>query len=66
MNYIEEMKKLRKDYECQCIENGRKQDQIIELKRKLREMEETLKHKEHEIEVLKEAVHDRNTNSKRK
>ena len=41
MNFIEEMKKLKYDYQCQCIENGKKQDTIIELKRKIREMDET-------------------------
>ena len=53
MNYIEEMKKLRHDYECQCVENGRKQDQILELKRKLREREETIKRLEIENNALK-------------
>ena len=66
MNFIDEMKKLRKDFECQCIENGRKQDQIIELKRKLREIEEQLKSKNEEVRILKEALNDRSTNTKRK
>lgn len=66
MNFIEEMKKLKKDYECQCIENGRKQDQILELKRKLREREEEVEKLKAEIKVLKEVAHDRGTNPKRK
>lgn len=66
MNYIEEMKKLRYDYECQCIENGKKQDQILELKRKLREREKEIEKLKAEIKVLKEVVNDRVTNPKRK
>lgn len=66
MNYIEEMKKLRHDYECQCIENGKKQDQILELKRKLREREEETEKLKAEVKILKEIANDRITNSKRK
>lgn len=56
MNFIEEMKKLKYDYQCQCIENGKKQDTIIELKRKIREMEEAIKKLTEENKLLKGVV----------
>lgn len=62
MNYIEEMKKLRYDYECQCKENGRKQDIIIELKRKIREQEDKITNLETHLKLLKEvSKNGRNT-----
>ena len=60
MNYLEEIKNLRHNYECQCIENNRKQDRIINLKRKIREMEEELNKLREENKLLKEVVKDDN------
>ena len=65
MNYIEEMKKLRNNYDCQCIENGKKQDQIYELKRKIREMEEELNKLKEENKLLKEVCNDRKHNTRK-
>lgn len=62
MNILEEMKKLKYDYECQCKENGRKQDIIIELKRKIRELEDKNANLETQIKLLKEvSKNGRNT-----
>lgn len=62
MNILEEMKKLKYDYECQCKENGRKQDIIIELKRKIRELEDKNANLETQLKLLKEvSKNGRNT-----
>lgn len=45
MNFIEmtsSYKELRQDFELQCQENARKQEQILELRRKNRELEEQI------------------------
>lgn len=80
MNYIEEMKNLRKDFECQCIENGRKQDRIKELKDQVedltKQLEQQIKDNEkilvkytqlkHNYNELLEALNDRRKCTKRK
>lgn len=43
LNYIERMRcynELKQDFDLQCIENSRKQDTILELRRKITELEE--------------------------
>lgn len=42
-------KELKHDYELQCLENSRKQEQILELRRQKRELEE-------QIQLLKEKL----------
>jgi hypothetical protein len=61
MNILEEMKKLKYDYECQCKENGKKQDIIYELKRKIREQDEKIQDLKDEIKLLKEVLNARNS-----
>lgn len=42
LNYIERMTRyndLKRDYDLQCIENNKKQEQIIELKKRIKELE---------------------------
>ena len=57
MNFVEKTstyKELRQDYELQCMENGRKQDRILELSRKVREQEERIKELETMLQALQE------------
>ena len=47
MNFVEmtsTYKELKQDFDLQCLENARKQEQIIELRRHIRDLEE--QHKE--------------------
>ena len=46
LNYIERMTRyndLKRDYDLQCLENNRKQEQILELRRENRELKERIK-----------------------
>lgn len=58
MNFVEKTstyKDLRQDYELQCLENARKQEQIIELRRQLRELETQYKELQDKIDRLVES-----------
>lgn len=57
MNFVEKTstyKELRQDYDLQCIENARKQEQILELRRQIRDLEEQHKELQEKIERLVE------------
>ena len=52
----EELEKLRYDYKCQCIENGKKQDTIKDLKQKIKELEEKMDDLKKENQSLKSLI----------
>ena len=55
MNFVEKTstyKELRQDYDLQCLENSRKQDRILELNRKIRELEAVIEEQTKKIEIL--------------
>ena len=54
LNYIERMTRyneLKRDYDLQCIENGKKQEQILELRRTKRELEEKVEKLEEKLKA---------------
>ena len=62
INYIERMRyynELKQDFDLQKLECSRKQDKIIELQRKLRELEEENKTLKAQVEVLNDSKHKR-------
>lgn len=69
LNFIERMKyynELKEDFDKQVLENSRKQERIVNLKREKRELEEENKDLKKQIESLKEVLNARSTNTKRK
>lgn len=44
-------KDLQNDYECQCEENGKKQDKINEQKKKIKELEKKIEELEQKLEA---------------
>ena len=57
MNFVEKTstyKELKQDFDLQCLENNRKQERIIELNRKVRELEAQIKELNKKIEILEE------------
>ena len=55
MNFVEKTstyKELRQDFDLQCLENSRKQERIVELNRKIRELEQTIEDQKKKIEIL--------------
>ena len=67
LNYIERMtryNKLKHDFDLQCLENSRKQEQIIELRRTNRELESQVAELKKELEILG-GRNDKNRNGKK-
>lgn len=62
---IKEYEELQYDYKCQCIENGKKQDQIIDLKHKIKDLEEELGKVKLENKFFREVLNDRKHNTRK-
>ena len=60
-----EKEQIEKDYKNQCIENGKKQDQIVELKHKIKELEEELGKVKLENKFFREVLNDRKHNTRK-
>lgn len=57
MNFVEKTstyKELKQDFDLQCLENNRKQERILELNRKVRELEAQIEELNKKIEILEE------------